>query len=376
MTKPAKLSLQTARIRNFKAIRDSGTLRLSPLTVFIGNNGSGKSSIFEALEAFKTLVFDGVDAAMLPWHGFEHAWNKLAQKTGVRKGFFYTDYKNEMSFQVKGQACNEPFCAQMNMATKDDAVDHVVGKYFSAINRGKLTEQKFHLSPDLSIEELHIKEMVKGWQFLNLAPQEMTVPRPKRRTKGHVELAKNGENIAEYMQCIYEKDTDAFNGIIEAMKRVLPYAADIRPRITTGLEKKVYLELVETGMTDKLPGWLFSTGTVRILALLATLRHPQPPSVVFVEEIENGLDPQTLQLLVEEIRYFVQSGTGQVVLTTHSPYLLDLLPLSSLIVVERGKDGAPRFTRPADQKELEAWAKSFAPGKLYTMGSLTHGGAE
>lgn len=202
----------------------------------------------------------------------------------------------------------------------------------------------------------------------------MTEPQPKRRVSGRPVLARNGANIAEYIQYIYKEDQAAFNGIIEAMKRVLPYAADIRPRITSGLEKKVYLELVESGMADKLPGWLFSTGTVRILALLATLRHPQPPSVVFVEEIENGLDPQTIQLLVEEIRYFVQSGTGQVVLTTHSPYLLDLLPLSSLIVVERGENGAPQFTRPADQEGLEAWAKSFAPGKLYTMGSLTRGG--
>jgi AAA15 family ATPase/GTPase len=35
--------LKSVRIRNFKAIRDTGTLTLTPFTVLIGNNGSGKS---------------------------------------------------------------------------------------------------------------------------------------------------------------------------------------------------------------------------------------------------------------------------------------------------------------------------------------------
>jgi len=47
--------LSSVVIRNFKAIRDSGHLDLGWLTVFIGNNGSGKSSAVEALETVKRL---------------------------------------------------------------------------------------------------------------------------------------------------------------------------------------------------------------------------------------------------------------------------------------------------------------------------------
>jgi predicted ATPase len=90
-----------------------------------------------------------------------------------------------------------------------------------------------------------------------------------------------------------------------------------------------------------------------------------------VEEIENGLDPRTIHLLVDEIHYFVESGRGQVLFTTHSPYLLDLLPLSQIIVCDRDESGSPCFTRPGSQKELENWAGQFTPGKLYTMGTLT-----
>jgi predicted ATPase len=104
--------------------------------------------------------------------------------------------------------------------------------------------------------------------------------------------------------------------------------------------------------------------------LLAVLRHPEPPSVIFIEELENGLDPRAIHLIVEEIRDAVESGRTQVVITTHSPYLLDLVPLESLILVERQPDGQPKFFRPAEDEQLRKWSDDFAPGKLYTMGRM------
>jgi len=112
-----------------------------------------------------------------------------------------------------------------------------------------------------------------------------------------------------------------------------------------------------------------STGTLRILALLALLRHPKPAPLIVIEEIENGLDPRTVHIIIEEIRRVVESGLSQVILTSHSPYLLDLLDLSHIVLVER-VNGQPIFTRPSHDVELQKWAKRFGPGKLYTMGRL------
>ena len=68
--------LKSIRIKNFKSIQDSKKIRLTPLTVFIGNNGSGKSSIIEGLETYKMIIESGLHEAMLPWRGFEHIRNK------------------------------------------------------------------------------------------------------------------------------------------------------------------------------------------------------------------------------------------------------------------------------------------------------------
>ena len=75
--------------------------------------------------------------------------------------------------------------------------------------------------------------------------------------------------------------------------------------------------------------------------------------------------------MVEEIRAAITAGTTQVILTNHSPYLLDLLDLSHIVVVER-ENGEPEFRRP-DAENLAEWSKSFSPGHLYTMGRLTRG---
>jgi predicted ATPase len=213
-----------------------------------------------------------------------------------------------------------------------------------------------------------LAEHIRAWQFLSLQPERMGMPIPQKRTAGQVRLAKDGSNVADYLFDIQRLDTAALDGIVQAIGYVLPFASNLQPLLTSELEHKAYLQLTEGSF--KVPGWMLSTGTLRVLALLALLRHPTPPPLILIEELENGLDPRSMHLLVEEIRTAVLGGITQVVLTTHSPYLLDLLQLDQLVLVARDEKGEPRFRRPASDSTLREWAKEFAPGRLYTMGSL------
>lgn len=61
---------QSVRVRNFKAIVDSKTVKLGPLTALIGNNGTGKSSLIEALETYQIIVRDGLDIAICEQSGY------------------------------------------------------------------------------------------------------------------------------------------------------------------------------------------------------------------------------------------------------------------------------------------------------------------
>jgi predicted ATP-dependent endonuclease of OLD family len=73
--------------------------------------------------------------------------------------------------------------------------------------------------------------------------------------------------------------------------------------------------------------------------------------------------------VVDLMRSAAQSGRTQVIATTHSPYLLDMLDLDDVLLCERGEKG-PGFSWPASRKEMKAWRDKFTPGRLYTMNAL------
>jgi predicted ATPase len=384
--------LRSFRVENFKAIRDSGRVELGPLTVFIGNNGVGKSSLVEALETFRDVVLDGVDTAFHRWHGFEHVWNKAPHRKLIERPDHRSGQSHPLRCRFDWKFAGKQLIGQQSITQgpggnslfiqQEQLIQRRTGRTerWTRNDKGEVlfvgrrgTDDPVdaaHLSRLADGESMHKRfawESFERWQFLRLNPDQMGHPTPQQRAARFVKLAQDGSNVAAYLHALREMDRAAFDDLLEAIRHVLPYAIDLQPTLTSELERAIYLKLWEDHY--EVPGWVLSTGTLRIVALLACLRHPNPPPLLVVEEIENGLDPSTLHLLVEEIRSVITAGTTQVILTTHSPYLLDLLDLSHIIVVER-EDGQPVFRRP-DGKELAAWSKSFSPGRLYTMGRLT-----
>ncbi len=387
-----KPPLSMFEVKHFKAIQDSGKVKFGWLTCFIGNNGVGKSSLIEALETFRDIVISDLDTAMVRWKGFEHILNKAPKRkaTEIESGQFRLSHPMQFSFAwdwagdtFRGEQFiapengfnnitiyREKLTSKINRST-EIWTRHYDGRCNFAANGGptetheEMAKRKKvrKLNPGESLFEIH---ELADWQFLSMNADTMGQPVPQRRATNRVRLNRDGSNVAAYLNEIRDLDLDAFDGILQSLSYVLPYAEDLQPKLTSELERSVYLNLKEADF--EVPGWLLSSGTLRIVALLACLRHPQPPPLLVVEEIENGLDPRTLNLVVEEIRAAIELQKTQVLLTTHSPYLLDLLDLSHLIIVDR-KDDELRFTRP-DEKALESWAKDFSPGRLYTMGRL------
>lgn len=387
-----KLTVSKLRVRNFKAIIDSGPVRLSPLTVFIGNNGSGKSSLIEALGLFKRLAAEDVDEALAEFRGLAHVRHKQAEQrieAAKGKGKILDAKAHQLCLEVSGslsvgatgtkRRSPQRYSADVCIAATARGNGVIVATH--SVKVGASAPKRGVNGPAAQHVQSALRGLCTSWQFLDLEPRRMREPRDRRLTKRRVLLFPSGSNLAEYLlemrEGYGEEGRAAFDGLLDAMRQVLPYASDLQPVERDFLERKVFLELTEgTGERGfKVPGWLLSTGTLRIAALLAVLRHPEPPPLVCIEEIENGLDPRTIQLLVSEIQYAVERRGIQVVVTTHSPYFLDLVPLDTVVFVERGEKG-PSFTRPADNAELRGWAEKFSPGQLYTMNTMTGSGSK
>lgn len=380
------LAISKFRIQNFKAIRDSGDIEFTPLTVFVGANGVGKSSLVEGLETLKKVSREGLNQAFQNWQGFEHICNRTAQSGD-------NSHQSPMTFKINGNeevgysgrmysaycaviAHKEPhsvgFLKEELQSWEEGGATRKATRTSEGIEFGEIDRNGEYHSIESSARMAHRSILARLgclglWQFVRLNPVAMIHSERLNQATGYVSLATDGSNIAEYLLDIQQKDPSVMQGIVETVQCVLPYVNDVQPVLTTETVRFAHLQLTE--QSSAIPGWLFSSGTLRLVALLALFRHPKPPPLIVIEEIENGLDPSTIAMIVEEIREVVRTGKSQIVLTTHSPYLMNLLPLKSLMLVER-VDGEPRFFRPANDESLARWSEDFAPGDLYAMGRL------
>ncbi len=390
-------------IKNFKAIKDTGNLKLNPISCFIGYNGSGKSSLLEALLTFKEMTTENLDKALDRWKGFENIQYKGVSRSKVIHKKFLSDaaveiFNQPISFKIKSTSKKEKKGTRKNYIAEASLTklsngekiifleesftykaerDFVYNRdcdgqlYYSDKNKAAYSDDSKHFKLAMNkslFSDQNLPHEIAQWQFLRMNPDVMGEPFPQKRTSGFLPLNIDGSNVAEYLLSIKETSLPAYESILNTMvSTVLPYASDLQSELTSSVDRKIFLNLTEKNY--KVPGWLLSTGTLRIVALLAVLRHPQPAPVVVIEELENGLDPRTINLVVNEIRLFTKKTGSQVIFTTHSPYLLDLMNLKEIVFVEK-VDGNVKFSKPSDNEDLAIWAEKFTPGKLYTMSRL------
>jgi predicted ATPase len=391
--------IKSVRIKNFKAIKDSGTIKLGWLTVFVGHNGTGKSSVIEALEFFKNHATRNVTEAVEPWYDFDHIlWQGIERKPNLADPCF----SSPMEIGLTGKEAKGSGVSAWSAETKFSKLAGNLGKYRAGavvpqseeltiarrLKRhrkigGPMFQQyedrteALDIPPDASLFRVKPAPDLNKWLFLSLEPSRISAPQSRKHAP-EAGLDRTGGNLAQYLRSFIEQDPDGYKAMIAALGYIIPYAVDVQPEETSDLINQMsFIRLVEdfeNGGHVKLPGWVLSGGTLRILSILTALRHPQPPSVLFIEELENGLDPRALGFIVEEIRYAVESQQTQVIATTHSPYLLDKLLLSHVVTVDRIPGQPPVFSRAADHENLRAWSEKFAPGSLYTMGMFRNEG--
>jgi predicted ATPase len=399
--------IQKVFVENFKAIHTGTDLQIQPFTVFIGNNGTGKSSIIEALRALQTAVAFDLEKAFKEWGGLERIRNYKAELPKKDVGGFgiYPDVFEPfiigLSALVKEKIYD--YKAQINLESGYYIVEEEELKcdkklvFTSKITKGKEMPEVFYYegngqkyefpfrhdgrslilsfkgSPSYFFKELtSFSRYIEDWQFLHLNAHSMGLPVEEDKLNRVKKLDLEGRNIAEYLLWLREQGEEYLDSLIQKMRFVLPYITNIESKeVKETINKTIELALYESGEKNKpIPGWLLSSGTLRVLALLAMFETPSKPSVLFIDEIENGLDPRTIGLLLSQIESVFNDKSMQVIVTTHSPFFLDMVPLESVIVSEKFEGGSI-YDIPKNQMSLNAWKEKFSPGKLYTMGKLT-----
>jgi predicted ATPase len=117
--------------------------------------------------------------------------------------------------------------------------------------------------------------------------------------------------------------------------------------------------------------WELSDGMLRFLCLAASLLNPVPPPVIAVDEPESGLHPKLLPVVADMIK--TASERKQVLITTHSPDLLNRFEIDDLAVITRGEEFNSKWHRPSDRKSLVEMLKDVTGetvGDLHRSGEL------
>jgi predicted ATPase len=181
------------------------------------------------------------------------------------------------------------------------------------------------------------------------------------------QLEQNGSGVPSLLDYLLRRDRKRFFDAVESMKRLINGLQDIEVRTPDPGSRSLHLVLEDR---FRLPADLASGGVRLMIFFIALTFHPDPPKLILLEEPEMGVHPRRLGEIVSLLREITKGTHGghpaQIVLTTHSPYLLDNVDLDEdqVLVFQRDEDGS-RSAEPADAERLRLFLDEFMLGEVW-----------
>ena len=365
-----KLSSLTAK--GYRSLRDA-TIEFGDLNLFIGANGSGKSTILDALHFlqegahardFRTPVASRGGIIDFSWKGQRTHRIELIvrlENKGKVYRWFVAILREGVDFCIEETL--EEFQPEPAQLLKADR-----GKgWWLGSNDAKVFFEQDATScalaaagVDTSFRGRNIVEFIRRWGFFDPNPFLL---RSDWRGVGLDRLDSYGRNLAGVLYNIAKSSPETLERIRSATHSIVGIPTSISPEEREG---SFYIMQKEHGVKYPIPQMGISSGTLRMLALMTALIAEPAAELVGIEEPENYVHPSALRSLVDHI--LNASERTQVLITTHSPLLLDFVDDPSVVSVVRHSEDIGttviREKHPAGVRQaLEA--SGFGLGEFY-----------
>ncbi len=328
--------ISAVHFQNFKALR-SAALKLEPFNLVIGPNGSGKTSLIQALLRLRTL------SALPAVHAHDL---KGQQPDGPQIAFhFHPPYQNVRV--TLGCNSDEMVCNLL-------VVDHAPG-----------------LEGEQAWGELRTRlQSIRAYLFDHYA-----IATPSKKADS-AELTSNAGNLAAVLANWREHHQEAYAALETEFRRLVPEFSGLEFSEPTTGQIELAARLVEGN--ELVHADSLSQGMLYLLATLTLSFAPQPPAVVCIEEADRGVHPRTLREIRDALYrlsypkdFSLSRAPAQVITTTHSPYLLDLFKNHPEEIVLAQKHGrAATFERLSDRADLRELLQEAQLGDLWYSGIL------
>lgn len=391
--------IKSLHLKNILSFKDT-RLDLQPLNVLIGANGSGKSNLIDVVALLQAVPGDL--EGFLRRNGPTGDW--------VWKGSGRSETPFQLARIETEFGPQLPRIYKLRISVQDDRVhsinerlDHVEMQqdktvysrpFFQAANEqarlwptrpdGTFTDYghepvKIDIPRGQSVlseirnpaeypaltqtaRMLSAIRVYRGWEVGRDSP----VRRPQRTDGDPNFLEEDFSNLALVVNDLLSRRLEP--SLDSYLQRFYESYESLHPRI---FGNTIELIVNETGMSSALPASRLSDGTIRFIALLAILCHPNPPPLICIEEPEIAMHPDSQDLVVQLLKR--ASERTQLIVTTHSPWLIDRLSATPdhVVVCERDRhpaDGTKfkRFTR----KELDDWLEDQPLGEVWMAGAM------
>jgi predicted ATPase len=376
--------LASLHVQNFKCLRDV-EVAFGPFTVLIGPNDSGKSSILDALRLLGRTVVEPLpsifkgddDLRSLAWKGADRSAKSAPPVTWAvgldtleNRGWRY-------ELRLGGGHVYEHVTSvsdERNLdATANDSARTVLSElydfYISGLGLSRSADEVF-----FALFERHHRDLLA----LARAPRYRLNPdllrSPAVPTPDAV-LSATGDNLVAVLdRLITGPDRSAIARLEQALHDAVPTLRGIALRTVDGKTGAKSLEFVLStgtkGPPITIPCAHASDGALLLTAFLA-LAFSEDPGLILIEEPENGLHPSRLKDVIEMLRKISEGALGnsprQVIITTHSPLLLNYTRPEEVRIVRRDLEMGTMVTPMSEVPDVQELLGEFGAGELWYL---------
>jgi predicted ATPase len=314
------------RIQNFKCLRDV-EVELGPFNVLIGPNDSGKSSFLQAIELLR---------------GYS-------------------------SFQFH---FNQAMIWKREDVAVDITVDGTAGTRSQVSLRLPATPVFINLLRQGQGGSKTLTQHLASSATYRLNPLAL---RAVAHSENEPVLKPDGSNLAAVLHAMLAgPDRQSVIDLENKLHEAIPTLRGISTPISggPGSHRVEFTLNVSAKPPVTIPSEQASDGAMLLLAFLV-LVYGNAPDILLLEEPENGLHPSRLKMVIEILRRISTGEIGykprQVILTTHSPLLLNFVKPEEVRIFNRDAIGATQVTAMDKVPDIDRLQKEFAPGELWYL---------
>ncbi|UPH71955.1 AAA family ATPase [Abyssibius alkaniclasticus] len=394
------MRIHSIRVKNFKSLRDITIKDIPPFAVFIGANGTGKTTLIDVFGFLKDCLSGNAKMAVQKRAGFGQLVSRghenetidielkveldVAENLTRRVTYMLGVGEVDRKIQVRAERLS---WKRGSYGAPFNFLDFKDGRGSAVVDR---TDDNGHPVPESELERdeetldssdilalkalgnlkrfpavSQLRELIEGWTVSDFHIDKAR-PEPDAAPAEH--LNEDGSNLALYAQYLAEDHRETFQDLLRTMQERVPGVAEVSPEDTG--DGRIALRFRDAAFDKGFLARYVSDGTIKMFAYLALLKDPDPHPLLCIEEPENQLYPSLLPVLAEEIAAYctARRSGAQVFVTTHSPDFLSSVPLDSIFWL-RKEAGFTTVHKASDNERLRnLFTEGQKPGWLWREG--------